>query len=69
MKKSDDTDLLDSAPISCEDELQLARKRLLFYTENTSMGFIKWDEQLHVKTWSKRGATNNFEYSLSYLRN
>jgi PAS domain S-box-containing protein len=35
-------------------ELEIANTRLLFHIENTPLGFIEWDEQLCVKSWSKR---------------
>jgi len=35
-------------------ELHTAHDRLLFHIENTSLGFIEWDNQLLVKSWSKR---------------
>ena len=53
MKKHEDP-IVRSAKISCAGKLHLAQKRLSFYTENTSVGFIEWDDQLHVKSWSKR---------------
>jgi hypothetical protein len=53
MKKAADTH--SQMPISIlKNKLRLAQKRLLSYTENTSMGFIEWDDRLHVKTWSKQ---------------
>jgi PAS domain S-box-containing protein len=56
MKKSENTGRV-TAEIPFATELQLAQKRLLFYTENTSMGFIEWDDQLHIKIWSKQAET------------
>lgn len=37
-----------------EQELQAAHDRLSFHIENAPLGFIEWDNQLHVKNWSKR---------------
>ncbi len=37
-----------------ELELHAAHERLLFHIENTPLGFIEWDDQLLVKSWSKR---------------
>src|ERR1043165_1383623 len=34
-------------------EFQEAHNKLLFHMENTPMGFIEWDGQLQVKSWSK----------------
>lgn len=36
-----------------ETELQVTNDRLSFHLENTPLGFIEWDDQLHVKSWSK----------------
>ena len=37
-----------------EDELKVAHKRLLFHIENTPLGFIEWDNQLGIRSLSKR---------------
>lgn len=37
-----------------EKALQSAHERLLFHVENTPLGLIEWDNQLLVKSWSKR---------------
>lgn len=37
-----------------EQELQNAHERLLFHIENGPLGYIEWDNQLFVKSWSKR---------------
>jgi PAS domain S-box-containing protein len=37
-----------------EQALQSAHSRLLFHIENTPLGFIEWDSELRVKSWSKR---------------
>lgn len=37
-----------------EEELKRAHSRLLFHVENAPLGFIEWDSQLNVKSWSKR---------------
>src|SRR5664279_1609874 len=38
--------------IKAKGELQIAYERLSFHIENTPLGFIEWDNQLHVKKWS-----------------
>jgi PAS domain S-box-containing protein len=35
-------------------ELRIINDRLSFHIENTPLGFIEWDHQLHLKSWSKR---------------
>ncbi len=35
-------------------QLELAYKRLAFHIENAPLGFIEWDRDLHVKSWSKQ---------------
>jgi PAS domain S-box-containing protein len=37
-----------------KEELQSSHEKLLFYIENSPLGFIEWDNTLHVKSWSKR---------------
>ncbi len=37
-----------------EQELETAHQRLLFHIENSTVGFIEWDNQFIVKNWSKR---------------
>jgi PAS domain S-box-containing protein len=37
-----------------EKELQATYERLLFRIENSPLGFIEWDSQTMVKSWSKR---------------
>ncbi len=37
-----------------EQELQAAHDRLSFHIDNAPLGFIEWDNKLHVKSWSKR---------------
>lgn len=37
-----------------EQELKTAHERLLFHVENAPLGFIEWDNELRVKSWSKR---------------
>ncbi len=39
---------------STELELIDAHKRLFFHIENTPVGYIEWDSQMFVKSWSKR---------------
>jgi PAS domain S-box-containing protein len=35
-------------------KLRVAHERLSFLIENAPLGFIEWDNQLHIKYWSKR---------------
>lgn len=37
-----------------ERELRTAHNRLLFHVENAPLGFVEWDSQLQVRSWSKR---------------
>lgn len=37
-----------------EQELKTVYDRLFFLVENSPLGFIEWDNQTHVKSWSKR---------------
>ena len=37
-----------------ERKLRVAYERLSFLLENAPLGFIEWDNQLHIKYWSKR---------------
>lgn len=37
-----------------EEELRVAHERLLFHIENTPLGFIEWDNQLGIRSLSKR---------------
>jgi PAS domain S-box-containing protein len=37
-----------------EQDLKTAHERLSFHIENAPLGFIEWDNQLHVLHWSKR---------------
>jgi PAS domain S-box-containing protein len=37
-----------------ELELKFAHERLLFHLENAPLGFIEWDNQLKLKSWTKR---------------
>jgi PAS domain S-box-containing protein len=39
---------------SAEIELASAHQKLLFHIENSPLGFIEWDEQFKVKSWSQR---------------
>lgn len=39
---------------AAEVELINAHKRLFFHIENTPLGYIEWDTQLFVKSWSNR---------------
>ena len=43
-----------SARKIAEDNLKETHQRLLFHMENTPLGFIEWDNQLRVKSLSKR---------------
>jgi|GEM_PF-3927595 len=36
------------------EELHTAHDRLLFHIENAPLGFIEWDDQLMLKSWSRR---------------
>ena len=55
-KKRTQESLKKSQEQQRESELELIRahKRLLFHIENTPLGYIEWDTQLFVKSWSKR---------------
>ena len=46
------------------EELKTVQESLLFHIENTSFGFIEWDNQLHMKSLSKR-AEEIFGWSLN----
>lgn len=37
-----------------ERELRMAHEKLLFHIENTPLGFVEWDAELYVKSFSKR---------------
>lgn len=37
-----------------DEALQATHERLLFHIENTPLGFMEWNNQLHAKSWSKR---------------
>ena len=37
-----------------ERKLRVAYERLSFLIQNAPLGFIEWDNQLHIKYWSKR---------------
>ncbi|NOT76057.1 MAG: PAS domain S-box protein [Cyclobacteriaceae bacterium] len=37
-----------------DQELIDAHKRIVFHIENTPLGFIEWDNEYRVKSWSKR---------------
>lgn len=37
-----------------EHELKAAHEKLLFHIENTPLGFVEWDAELYVKSFSKR---------------
>jgi PAS domain S-box-containing protein len=39
---------------SAKRQLEIAHHRLLFHLENSPLGYIEWDNELHVKSWSKR---------------
>jgi PAS domain S-box-containing protein len=39
---------------NAEQELQATHDRLLFHVVNSPLGFVEWDNQLRVKSWSKR---------------
>jgi PAS domain S-box-containing protein len=43
-----------SDKLAAQKELENTHDRLVFHIENTSLGFIEWDNQLRVKSWSKR---------------
>jgi PAS domain S-box-containing protein len=38
---------------NAEEELQATHDRLLFHVVNSPLGFIEWDNQLLIKSWSK----------------
>ncbi len=40
--------------IASREELKAAHERLLFHIENSPLGFIEWDNNIRVKSWSKR---------------
>jgi PAS domain S-box-containing protein len=37
-----------------KEEQRAANERLLFHIENTPLGYIEWDDQLHIQSLSKR---------------
>lgn len=37
-----------------EEELKRTNERLLFHLDNSPLGYIEWDKNLFVRTWSKR---------------
>jgi PAS domain S-box-containing protein len=37
-----------------EKDYVLSNERLLFHIENSPMGFMEWDSELKIKSWSKR---------------
>jgi PAS domain S-box-containing protein len=39
---------------TAEEALQTAHNRLRFHLENTPLGFIEWDDTVHVRSWSRR---------------
>lgn len=39
-----------------ERELKDAHERLVFHIENTPLGYIEWDNQFKVKSWSQRAS-------------
>lgn len=43
-----------SAQKKTESELKTAHERLLFHIENAPLGFVEWDGDLMVKSWSRR---------------
>ncbi len=49
---------------SWEEQQRAAHERLAFHLENTPLGFIEWDNQLHIKALSKQ-AEEIFGWSLA----
>ncbi|NOT75894.1 MAG: PAS domain S-box protein [Cyclobacteriaceae bacterium] len=49
-----DKKLIQSSLHDTEKELIVAHERLLFHIENTPLGFIEWDTNLHIQLLSKR---------------
>lgn len=45
---------LEKDRIESQQNLKAAHDRLLFHVENAPLGFIEWDNQFKIKTWSKR---------------
>jgi len=45
-----------------EQKLQTAHQRLMFHVEKAPLGFIEWDSQLQVRSWSRR-ATEIFGWT------
>jgi PAS domain S-box-containing protein len=43
-----------TAQKKAERELKTAHERLLFHIENAPLGFVEWDSQLLVRSWSRR---------------
>ncbi len=43
-----------TATREAEDKLNTAHKQLLFHIENAPLGYIEWNNQLFVKSWSKK---------------
>ena len=44
----------EEAKKKAELDFQASHERLLFHIENTPLGFIEWDSELRIKSWSKR---------------
>jgi PAS domain S-box-containing protein len=40
--------------IKAEQDLKIAHQKILFHLENAPLGFIEWNNELQVKSWSKR---------------
>jgi PAS domain S-box-containing protein len=40
--------------VASREELKAAHERLLFHIENSPLGFVEWDNNAMVKSWSKR---------------
>jgi PAS domain S-box-containing protein len=58
---------LEDAKQKALTELQDAHNKLLFHIENTPLGFIEWDDQLHIRSLSKQ-AEKIFGWSLEEFR-
>ncbi len=60
-----------------KEELQTSHEKLLFYIENSPLGFIEWDNSLHIKScskrteeifgWSEKEFTENKKTALSWV--
>jgi PAS domain S-box-containing protein len=65
--QSMDKNLAQQAKLKAEQELKIAHERLLFHLENSPLGYIEWDEQLAIKSLSKR-AEEIFGWNLEQFR-